>query len=137
MKTVIVAAAVIERDGRFLLTRRSHGTHLAGLWEFPGGKCEPGESMSECLSRELLEELGAAASIGDEILHTTFVYEDREVRLHFLRCRLASEPESRLGQEMRWVERAELPAIEFPPADAELIRLLTAPDRRRGQTAKP
>ena len=76
-------AAVIERDGRFLVTRRLEGTHLAGLWEFPGGKCEPGETHEACLARELMEELGVVATIGDEILVTEHAYPERTVRLHF------------------------------------------------------
>jgi mutator protein MutT len=138
VKTVVVAAAVIERDGCFLLTKRSQGAHLGGLWEFPGGKCEPGESIAACLARELLEELGTDASVGDAILTTTYRYGDRQIELHFLRCRLASEPASRLGQEMRWVERAQLSTMELPPADAELIRLLTGSlDQPPRQTAGP
>jgi mutator protein MutT len=125
VKALVVTAAVIEREGRFLVTRRRPGTHLQGMWEFPGGKCEPGESLAECLLRELREELNAGASIGGEIFATTHVYEDRRVELHFLRCRLSGEPTPALGQEMRWVTPGELVTLDFPPADAELIRLLS------------
>jgi 8-oxo-dGTP diphosphatase len=124
MTTVVVTAAVIERDGRFLVTKRPRGVHLEGLWEFPGGKCDAGEDRARCLSRELKEELAVAARIGDEILTTTHAYEDRLVELHFVRCELAGDPVPQIGQEMRWVPRAELPTLEFAPADAELIRLL-------------
>jgi 8-oxo-dGTP diphosphatase len=124
METLVVTAAVIERDGRFLVTRRQPGVDLEGLWEFPGGKCEDGEDRAICLSRELNEELAVAVRIGDEILTTTHSYEDRTVELHFVRCKLLGNPVPQLGQEMRWVPRAELAAFEFPPADAELIRLL-------------
>jgi 8-oxo-dGTP diphosphatase len=122
--TVVVTAAVIERDGRFLVTKRQRGVHLEGLWEFPGGKCEAGEDLRSCLLRELKEELGVAARIGDEILMTTHAYEDRRVELHFIGCELLGSPTPQIGQEMRWVPRAELAALQFPPADAELIRLL-------------
>jgi mutator protein MutT len=125
--TVVVAAAVIERDGRLLVTRRAAGTHLEGLWEFPGGKCEASESLRDCLVRELREELSVEVNVGQELLRTTHVYPDRAVELHFLKCRLLGEPEALLGQEMRWVSRRELSALQFPPADAELIRLLSAP----------
>jgi 8-oxo-dGTP diphosphatase len=118
---VVVAAAVIERDGRFLLTRRHKGVHLAGLWEFPGGKCEPGETLAACLERELLEELAATAVIGDCIFTVRHRYAERAVQLHFLRCRLQNEAVPQLGQEMRWATREELGALEFPPADAEFI----------------
>jgi mutator protein MutT len=99
--------------------------HLAGHWEFPGGKCEPGESLRACLTRELDEELSVGVEVGDEIFATTHDYGDRSVELHFLRCVLHGDPSPQLGQEMRWVRREELAALEFPPADAELIRWLT------------
>ena len=89
---VVVLAAVIERDGRFLVTRRQKGTHLDGLWEFPGGKCEPGETHAQCLARELREELGLEAVVGDELLVTEHAYPERTVRLHFRRCTIAGEP---------------------------------------------
>ena len=127
LDTIIVAAAVIERDGRYLITRRQPGVHLAGHWEFPGGKCEPDETLAACLSRELREELGVSIVVGDELLTTTHDYPERRVELHFVRCRLQGEPAPQLGQEMRWTPREELKALEFPAADAELIRILTEP----------
>jgi len=125
MKTLVVTAAVVERDGRFLVTRRLEGTHLGGYWEFPGGKCEPGETIAACLTRELEEELGVGASVGDEILTTTHAYPDRSVELHFLSCALHGTPVPQNGQEMRWVPREELATLRFPPADDELIKILT------------
>ena len=123
--TIVVTAAVIERDGRFLVTRRQQGVHLEGLWEFPGGKCEAGEALDACLVRELREELDVGASVGRELFTITHDYPDRRVELHFLACALTGEPRPLLGQEMRWVAREDLAALEFPPADAELIRLLS------------
>lgn len=125
MIAIVVAAAVVERDGRFLVTRRLAGTHLAGVWEFPGGKCDVDEALTACLARELHEELGVEARVGEEILRTAHAYDDRLVRLHFFRCQLRGEPTPVLGQEMRWVTRDELLTLEWPPADAELIRVLT------------
>ena len=122
---IVVTAAVIEVEGRFLLTRRLRGTHLAGSWEFPGGKCEPGEPHSRCLEREIREELDARVHVGGEIFSVTHEYPERIVELHFFACALMGEPRPMLGQEMRWVERGELQALEFPPADAELIRMLS------------
>ena len=124
MTAIVVTAAVIEIDGRFLVTRRQKGVHLEGFWEFPGGKCDAGESLAVCLARELLEELDVDARIGEEVFTTTHTYPERSVELHFFRCELLGEPRPQLGQEMRWVRREELAALEFPPADAELIRLL-------------
>jgi mutator protein MutT len=128
---IIVLAAVVEREGQFLITRRLDHGHLAGLWEFPGGKCEAGETHEACLARELMEELGVRAAIGDEIVVTEHAYPDRTVRLHFRRCTIDGEPESRLGQEIRWVDRDALRTFDFPAADRELIaRLATSPAPR-------
>jgi 8-oxo-dGTP diphosphatase len=124
MTTIVVSAAVIDRDGRFLVTRRQQGVHLEGYWEFPGGKCDTGESLEGCLARELREELDVEARVGAEVFTTTHTYLDRRVELHFLRCELNGEPRPQLGQDMRWVSREELATLEFPPADAELIQRL-------------
>ena len=122
---VVVAAAVIEQDGRFLLTRRLEGTHLAGRWEFPGGKCEPGETHAEALARELEEELAVSVAVGQRILVTTHAYDERTVELHFYETRLLGTPTPQLGQPMRWASREELGQLDFPAADAALIALLT------------
>lgn len=127
MKTVVVTAAVIERDGCFLVTRRLEGTHLAGTWEFPGGKCDPGEPLDACMAREIREELGVACTIGGEIFSVTHAYEDRQIELHFFEVALLGDPVPQIGQAMQWVPRAQLPTLEFPPADAELIRRLASP----------
>jgi len=124
MISIVVTAAVVDRDGRFLVTRRQKGVHLEGYWEFPGGKCDAGESLDACLARELREELDVEARVGEEIFTTTHAYPDRRVELHFLQCELQGEPQPQLGQDMRWVGRDELATLDFPPADAELIRLL-------------
>ena len=131
---IVVTAAVIERDGRYLVTRRLVGTHLAGFWEFPGGKCDPDEPLSACLEREISEELDANIRIGAEIHHVAHEYPERIVELHFFRCELVGEPRPMLGQEMRWVAKSELASLEFPPADAELIAML-ARDAPRPRTA--
>jgi mutator protein MutT len=129
MTAIVVTAAVIEIDGRFLVTRRQKGVHLEGFWEFPGGKCDKDEPLKVCLARELLEELDVPSRIGEEMFTTTHTYPERSVELHFFRCELLGEPRPQLGQEMRWVSREELAALEFPPADAELIQILTATAR--------
>ena len=123
-QTIVVLAAIIERDARFLLTRRLRGTHLEGLWEFPGGKCEPGETHEACLARELREELGVSATIGAELLVTEHAYAERTVRLHFRHCTIDGEPQALIGQQMQWVTRESLGAIEFPEADRELVEML-------------
>ena len=122
--TVVVTAAVIECDGRFLVTRRLRGTHLEGMWEFPGGKCDQGESLAACLQREIREELGTGVVVGGEMLQSTHEYVDRSVALHFFACSLTGDPQPVLGQEMRWVAREDLRSLTFPPADDRLIDLL-------------
>ncbi len=122
--TVLVTAAVIERDGSFLVTRRPDGTHLAGLWEFPGGKCREGESLPACLEREIREELDAAVVVGPEILRTVHRYPGQTVELRFFSCTLSGNPRPMIGQELRWVHRTQLGRLSFPPADKELIEKL-------------
>jgi mutator protein MutT len=121
---VVVSAAVIERDSRYLVTRRLQGTHLEGYWEFPGGKCEPGETGEACLAREIQEELGCAIDVGEELLSVAHDYPTRTVELHFFHCRILGEPQPLLGQDIRWIAAPELRSLSFPPADEELIRLL-------------
>jgi 8-oxo-dGTP diphosphatase len=136
VKTVVVAAAVIERGDRVFVTRRHAGAHLGGLWEFPGGKCEPGESLRDCLARELQEELGVSVTDGGKLLETTYSYADRQIELHFFSCDVATEPRPVLGQEMRWIDRRDLASLDFPPADAELVRRLSGERPRRGRPGK-
>ena len=125
MTTIVVTAAVIERDGAFLVTRRLKGTHLEGAWEFPGGKCEPGEPLDACLWRELREELAVRSVVGAEIFSVAHEYGDRRIELHFFACTLLDEPVPQLGQDMQWVARERLRDLEFPPADDELIAMLS------------
>jgi 8-oxo-dGTP diphosphatase len=121
---IVVTAAVVERDGAFLVTRRLRGAHLEGCWEFPGGKCEPGESFAACLAREMREELGTGVRVGAEMFAVEHAYPERIVELHFFACELTGEPTPLLGQEMQWAPRDRLRALEFPPADEELLALL-------------
>jgi mutator protein MutT len=120
----VVAAAIVERDGRFLMTRRLQGTHLEGLWEFPGGKADPGESLEACLARELAEELGVESRVGALRWSTTHDYPSKRVELHFFDCSIDGDPRPLLGQELRWVSRAELGSLPLPEADAGLVALL-------------
>ena len=124
MKTLIVTAAVIEVDGRFLVTRRQPGVHLEGHWEFPGGKCNPGEPLKDCLARELREELDVDVQVHEEVFATSHEYEDRRVELHFLSCTLLGQPQPQLRQDMRWISRDDFARLQFPPADDELIEML-------------
>ena len=126
-------AAVIERNGSFLVARRQAGVHLEGYWEFPGGKCHPNETLLESLRREIREELDADVETADKLLISAHEYNDRIIELHFYRCSLVDTPRPMLGQELRWVSRAELTTLSFPPADAELIAQL-APFKQSERT---
>ena len=123
-RAISVVAAVIEREGKILITRRPAGSHLAGLWEFPGGKSQPGESDREALARELREELGVSATVGEPVEVVEWRYPDIHVRIEFFRCAIDGEPRPLEGQEMAWVAPAELDRYEFPPADAVLLKRL-------------
>ena len=122
--TIAVVAAVIMDDDRYLVTKRPPGVHLEGMWEFPGGKVAADETHVAALRREIREELDADVVVENLLLTTTHHYADRSVTLFFYRCTLAGVPTPLLGQEVRWVSRAELPVLGFPPADDDLIKLL-------------
>jgi mutator protein MutT len=122
---VEVVAGLIFRDGTLLITRRPEGSHLAGCWEFPGGKREPGETPSQALVRELHEELGVGVEVGDLIEDISHSYPGKTVRIEFYRCRLVSGEPQPLGcAALRWVKAPELDTLPFPAADAQLLHRL-------------
>ena len=125
MDPVEVVAAVVQRDGRYLITRRLEGSHLAGLWEFPGGKVGPAERPEAALRREMKEELGVEAAVGGLIESVTWTYPEKTVRIHFFACDVSGEPCPRERQEMLWVEAAALPSYAFPAADLKLVERLS------------
>jgi mutator protein MutT len=121
----VVAALIQDDHGRYLITRRRGGSHLAGMWEFPGGKREPGESLEAALRRELVEELSARFAVGEKVETVRWEYPERTVVLHFFRCRFESgviEPQE--SQEMQWAAPERLKELDFPPADRALIARL-------------
>lgn len=123
-----VVAAVAIRDGRVLVARRPEGGDFAGLWEFPGGKVEPGESDEDAIRREIREELGSEVTVGRTVAHHTFEYDDRVVDLHFLTVRLSgSEPTALHPEEIRWVTLEESRQIEFLDGDAAFLEQLRRP----------
>jgi mutator protein MutT len=125
VESIEVAAGIVLRAGRVLVARRRAGTHLGGLWEFPGGKIEGGETPSAALRRELAEELGVGVRVGPLwgiLLHR---YPEREVRLHFLFAWIArGEPRAAAAEELRWVTPEELAELAFPGADRPLAAAL-------------
>ncbi len=121
-ETMAVAAGLVFHRGRLLLSQRRAGDHLGGLWEFPGGKIEPGESAAACLQRELREELAIEVEVNDRVAIVEHAYPERHVRLHFYRCRLrAGQPRAVGCQAFAWVTAEELTRYDFPAADAGLI----------------
>ncbi|MEZ5285929.1 MAG: (deoxy)nucleoside triphosphate pyrophosphohydrolase [Vicinamibacterales bacterium] len=132
MSAIAVVAAVIERDDAFLLTLRPDGTHLAGHWEFPGGKVHVSETHAEALRRELHEELDIVVEVGALVHEVTHAYPEKTVALHFYRCTFEGVPKPMIGQGLQWVSRAELAALPFPDADADLVRQLTEEGRDHG-----
>lgn len=127
-----IAVAVVEHGGKFLIGQRPEGKPLAGLWEFPGGKVEPGETPAEAAARECLEEVGVRVSVGTQYPEVIQQYDHDRVRLHFFRCTLAAGATvNDVAAGYRWVAAAELPTYEFPKANAKLVALLagTATER--------
>jgi 8-oxo-dGTP diphosphatase len=120
-----VTAALIRRQGRILITKRPQGSHLGGLWEFPGGKQEEGESLKECLEREIREELALEVSAAGPLCSVGHEYADKSITLHLFEClEISGSPLPREGQEARWVLPPELEDYTFPPPDRALIGCL-------------
>lgn len=124
---LVVAAAMVRSDGRILVQQRPTGKQHAGLWEFPGGKVEPGEAPEAALVRELAEELGIRVDSGD-VVPLTFASEALgECHLILLLYRITrweGEPRALEAAELRWASIAELRALPMPPADAPFVDVL-------------
>lgn len=127
MKRIDVAAAVIRQNGKTLICSRPKHTELADFMEFPGGKCEPGETPEQCIIREIQEELGGVIIPYDRIHTLEHVYPDKFVRVIFLRCMIADHSPTLIpldDQEIKWVSTAELDKENLLPADRPLAQLL-------------
>jgi 8-oxo-dGTP diphosphatase len=123
--TIEVAAGLVFRAGKLLITQRHPEAHLGGLWEFPGGKREPGETFEQCLVRELREELGVQVEVGARFESVTHAYAEKTVHLQFFLCRLQKGEPQLLGcAALKWVTHHELAAHAFPAADAQLLQKL-------------
>jgi len=120
-----VAAGVIVRDGRYLITQRFDGSTQGGLWEFPGGKRHAGAALEDCLRRELNEELGVVVDIGEALKVSLHAYGDYTVRLHFYRCTIREgTPRPLASQVCRWVSLNEMKGYAFPEANRNFIEEL-------------
>lgn len=125
MKVVKVAAGLVCHEGRYLIARRKPGVHLAGFWEFPGGKREPGETLEECLRRELFEELSIRIDVPMPFQVIRHEYPEKTVELHFFHCRIETGQATAIDcAEIRWVWPHELDSFEFPPADRPILEAL-------------
>jgi 8-oxo-dGTP diphosphatase len=121
--SIIVAAAVIQQEERYLITRRKPGSHLGGLWEFPGGKKESGETLESCLRREIKEELGVEISEPQLFHSLRHQYPGKMVELYFFTCSIIQgTPQAFDCAEMAWVHKHELFSYEFPPADIPVLQ---------------
>ena len=125
MRIIEVAAGLIFRDGKLLITQRPAGGHLAGLWEFPGGKREANESFEDCLRRELMEELGIEVDVNDLVESITHRYPEKTIHLRFFRCAWKCREPQPLGcPAFKWVMKEELGEHSFPAADSRLLEKL-------------
>lgn len=120
-----VVAAVIERDGKYLITQRSPRARMPLLWEFPGGRVENGETDAVALARELAEEMAVAVHIGDELLAVVKEYEHYVIDFHVYLCTLLTEEIRKIKvHDYRWVTSDEFEDYPFPAADQETVETL-------------
>jgi mutator protein MutT len=123
-----VSAALIFRAGKLLIAQRHAKSHLGGLWEFPGGKREPGETFEQCLAREIHEELGVEISVGKLFKEIHHDYPEKSVHLKFFICQILSgEPQPLDCAAVKWIEKSALAAHDFPAADEQLLEKLKSP----------
>lgn len=122
-----VAAAIITRHDRVLVTRRAPGQKLAGLWEFPGGKLEPGETVQDCIVRELAEELGVASLAGEVLARNLHTYPGGAIELVAVRVHMAGDAmQLSVHDEARWVGAAGLLILDLAPADIPIAETVCA-----------
>lgn len=122
MKNIDVTAAIIQKDGHYLIAKRKQGRHLAGKWEFPGGRVEAGESPEQALAREIEEELSVKAIVGDFFHSNTHHYPDKSVRLLSYGVRLESEHLLLTAHdEVQWVQPPEFSNYDFAEADLPIV----------------
>lgn len=119
-----VVAAVVTIDGSVLLCQRHDGPHLPLLWEFPGGKVDPGETPQAALTRELREELDVAAWIGQLIAEVEHHYPEKSVRIRFFSAEIEGSPRSLVHRAVRWIDIADLGDYDVPPANQSVVERL-------------
>jgi mutator protein MutT len=120
-----VTAGLIWRDGKFLITKRPRGSHLAGYWEFPGGKQEEDETLEECLKREIMEELGVDVKVGEHLVQVDHDYGMKSITLHLFRCfPLGGKPRPLGCEDIKWVNPKDLQAYTLPPPDVQILSFI-------------
>lgn len=121
----IGVAAIWNSDGKILIDRRRQSGSLGGLWEFPGGKLEAGETFPECIKREILEELAIIIEVGDRLITIDHSYRDFQVTLNVYHCRhISGVPQTIECDEVRWVTLDEIDQFTFPEANLQIIDAL-------------
>ena len=121
----IGVAVITNQEGKILIDRRRESGEMGGLWEFPGGKIEPGETVTECIEREIKEELDLTILVGDRLTSITHNYQTFKVTLYVHECQYVSgEPKPLECEEILWVELSQMNQYQFPQANAQIINLL-------------
>lgn len=135
-KQINVVGAVIVRDGAVLCAQRGSGGSLPGLWEFPGGKIEPGETARAALEREIVEELECVVKVGERLTTTTYAYDFGDVTLTTFWCEMVSgAPRLTEHANVIWLAPSELEKLEWAPADIPAVRIIATPPAVAGLRA--
>ena len=121
----IGVAVISSKEGKILIDRRKEGGEMGGLWEFPGGKIEPGETVEECIKREIKEELDLEILVGDRLTTITHAYKTFKVTLYVHDCQyLSGSPQALECEEILWVEPSQIHQYQFPQANTQIVNLL-------------
>jgi mutator protein MutT len=127
-----VTAGLLWKNGKVLITRRPQGSHLAGFWEFPGGKQEPGESLERCLEREIKEELGVEVKVESYLLQIDHEYENKSISLHLFQCSHRRGEPCPIGcDDMAWVDPKDLDHYKLPPPDIQILSFIKKMSERK------
>lgn len=128
MKKISVTAAIIKNaEGKILICQRADNSSMGGLWEFPGGKLEPGETPEECVIRECMEELSIKLSVTDIFARTQYQYPDKLIDFTFFNASVTGgDMKMNVHKDMKWVTVSEMKDYEFCPADIEILDMLSS-----------
>jgi len=128
----LVTAAIIQNEGKYFIARRGPTEKLAGYWEFPGGKVEDGESLSDCLQRELKEELGISSKIGDVLITSDYVYEHGHIQLVAMAAEIVGGKFNlTVHDQYDWLSPIEILKLNLAPADVTVAQFLLATNTKK------